>query len=517
MGTTAAQFFPSNTDQDQAYGASGGAGTVYKLEDTTAAVVSTTRAMHPNTAGTTIITLDPYSDRATTGDVTADYGWGINQSGADGMESGVHAHASSPSLTGLRVIPAGDWSFFQRITIPIGGTLTGSHNVIVAWKVYRVATGGGTRTLLFTVTAPEQSGGAISVTQTDTGVITSSQPEIVLQSGETIHVGIQSTNRQVAGTLSAVTAGTIVYHTGGAADSYVQVPTGIRSRYSPSISPEDATTDATLDRLLKQLRNMPETVQGTDLTTPVQRAIKTGRGLSESVPTADAIDRKYHSFRANSESIPIGADTPLRKFVGFRAPAAESIPVTSTLSLSFKGERATTESIPTTDSAARFFKGTRTVSESLTTSDALARIYKAVRALSESIPTTDSVGRLYKGGRVISESYPTVDAIARAVKQRRFLDEYPTGVNPDFAVTFPTKKIAGLVKTSTGDPIEGATVKLFRAQDDKMVQETTSAVDGSYEFLRDEFDPYIYFVVAYEEVGTPTQGLTIRNLSPVSV
>lgn len=516
MGTTAQRFYPSNADQDQAWGTD-----VDKLDDTSGVVVSTTRAMHPNSAGTTTITLDPYNDRSTTGDATTDFGWAFDEASTDGMQSGTHTHASSPSLTGVRRIAPGNWSFSQRITIPTAGAVTGSHNVTVAWKVYRVATGGGTRTLLFTATAAEVAGTLTG--SVDRTVTASHDPgEVLLAAGETIHVGITSTNRQVAGALGATTAGTIVYHTGGAADAYVDVASpGVRSRYSPTLTTEALPAVDSLTRRLYMPRNLSETVQGTDLTTPVQRAVRTGRVLTESLSTVDSINRVYRSFRTLAESILIGSDTPARFFKGQRSPATESILTNETLDTAFKGSRTVSESYPTTDApVARMFRGWRgPPTESIPTSDVTPnRVYKARRDRSESYPTTDPAPeRKYNGQRTQAEFIATTDFITRAIKQRRFLEEFPTGVSPDYAVTFPTRKVAGVVRDQSGTPYEGADVRLFREFDDKMVQTTTSAADGTYEFLRDEFDPYTYYVTASETDGDPTQGLTVRGLVPESV
>lgn len=91
------------------------------------------------------------------------------------------------------------------------------------------------------------------------------------------------------------------------------------------------------------------------------------------------------------------------------------------------------------------------------------------------------------------------------------------GPTEDYAVQDPTRHVAGIVKDQAGTPVAGATVKLFRVADDAYIASTTSAADGSYSFTRDQNDPFTYFVVAYEEVGTPTQGLTVRNLNPTVI
>lgn len=91
-----------------------------------------------------------------------------------------------------------------------------------------------------------------------------------------------------------------------------------------------------------------------------------------------------------------------------------------------------------------------------------------------------------------------------------------TGTGPtDWPVTTPTKAVAGVVRDAGGTPYAGATVKLIRESDGFLCQTTTSAGDGTYSFARDAFDPHTYYVVAFEDTGTPTQGISARALVPV--
>jgi hypothetical protein len=87
---------------------------------------------------------------------------------------------------------------------------------------------------------------------------------------------------------------------------------------------------------------------------------------------------------------------------------------------------------------------------------------------------------------------------------------------PDWPVTSPTKAIEGTVlHHETGAVVDGATVRLYRVSDNKMVQSTTSAADGTYSFDRDTDDPYTYVVSAdYDDAGTPVHGLSDRGLVP---
>lgn len=97
------------------------------------------------------------------------------------------------------------------------------------------------------------------------------------------------------------------------------------------------------------------------------------------------------------------------------------------------------------------------------------------------------------------------------------LDELPTpDVTPDYPVTNPTKQIAGnVIHHETGDPIEGATLRLFREADDMRVQIATSGPGGAYSFVRDQDDPNSYYVIAeYNDAGTQVHGVTDRGLIP---
>jgi len=220
MATIAQTFYPDNQDQDQAWGTD-----IDKLDESVGALVSTTIASHPNSSGTTQITLDPYTTRSTSGDSTSSYGWAFDESGAEGIGS---------AANNRRFIPAGTWTFQNRVQIPAGGAVTGSHNVTITYKVYRVAASPSfARTLLFTATSSEQGGGLLGSTVTFS-TTSASQPEILLEPGETVHVGYLSQDRQVAGLLGATTAGTLTYHTGteGGVNISVQVPSpGVRTFY----------------------------------------------------------------------------------------------------------------------------------------------------------------------------------------------------------------------------------------------------------------------------------------------
>lgn len=167
--------------------------------------------VHPNSAGTTIITASPFvNNRSTQGDVSSSHGWAWNAIAASLSSMGSVAGA-------LRWIRPGVWVFSASLNIPAGGTVTGSHNVTLTWRVYRVGPAPTyTRTLLFSAVSAEFSGGLLGANNTVVTTNSPSQPEIILQPGETLHVGLISSNRQVAGLLGATTSGAIpIRHNNG--------------------------------------------------------------------------------------------------------------------------------------------------------------------------------------------------------------------------------------------------------------------------------------------------------------
>lgn len=91
---------------------------------------------------------------------------------------------------------------------------------------------------------------------------------------------------------------------------------------------------------------------------------------------------------------------------------------------------------------------------------------------------------------------------------------YSSGLS-DWPLNPPTKTISGVVRDSGGAPYAGATVRLIRESDGYVAGSTTSAADGTYTFARGGDDPSSYYVVAYEDTGTPTQGVSGRGLVPV--
>jgi hypothetical protein len=144
----------------------------------------------------------------------------------------------------------------------------------------------------------------------------------------------------------------------------------------------------------------------------------------------------------------------------------------------------------------------------------VARRITAARVFSTSAIGVTGFVRAVILGRVI-----TLNAVA-TVKTRLdipedALDRIIVGGPTDYAGSSPTKSISGVVRDSAGVPYVGATVKLIRESDGYVAAITTSTTGGAYSFTRDAADPNTYYVVAYEDTGTPTQGISARALVPV--
>lgn len=86
----------------------------------------------------------------------------------------------------------------------------------------------------------------------------------------------------------------------------------------------------------------------------------------------------------------------------------------------------------------------------------------------------------------------------------------------DWPVNDGERSIAGVVRHhETGDPLDGATLTLFRDGDDLPVATTVSAGGGAYTFPRDTTDPFTYWVLArYDDLGTQVHGVSDSGRTP---
>lgn len=361
MGATAQQYFQSNTDQDQAWGTD-----IDKLDDTSGTLVSTTIAGHPSAGGTTTITLDPYTSRTVTGDATTNFGWAFDENSADGMQS---------TATEKRIVPSGTWTFFNRVTLGAPGLL-GSLNLSIQYRVYRVDSA-TTRTLLFQVTSAEQAGALLGGDLSFT--TTTSQSLIVLEADETIHVGINSIMRQVAGTLGGTASGATTYHTGGVGDAYVEVASpGVRTRYirSHGFVGEGVTTVvrrtrlsraavaegvASLARVLDLFRSL--TAVGEGVTTVTRKIATSKTAVAEGVASLARVLSLHRTLSAVVE----GVGTLVRKTGKPLSAVAEGVASLNRVLTLFRSLTAVAEGVSTLARRLSLFRVLTAVGEGVTT------------------------------------------------------------------------------------------------------------------------------------------------------
>jgi hypothetical protein len=187
-GTTAQVFYPSASAQDQTIS---GANVIDKLVTSAPATNSATTNTYASASTQTVI---PYTSTTTATDTTQNNGWAFNNAGVDGLSS---------TTTDKRVFPAGVWAFQGSLTFGAPALVATATATVVA-KVYRVVTGGGARSLLFTATSAV-------VSSTATGAFawsasSASQPAYVMAAGEVVEVGFTIASANTLNTLSQSTS-----------------------------------------------------------------------------------------------------------------------------------------------------------------------------------------------------------------------------------------------------------------------------------------------------------------------
>ena len=333
MPTTAQTFYYSTGAKDFA---AAGEVDIRKMVEAAGAENATTYTNHPAAAGTTSITIDPYSITSTQSDIRANLGWAINAAGTDGIASAAQA---------LRVIAAGNWGFVLGAVVPVAGTGTGTLAAYYIVSVYRVSVT-GVRTLLFSATSASISSNALQATGNYLAA-SSTQPEIVLAAGETLHLGYLAVCTQVAGLLGAVVAGNINWLM-GSASTYLSVPApGVRTRYPQGLADSASITD-TLKGLTLKVRNLNDSAPISDTLT--RKGIY-ARALSDAAPITDALGRVYQGARALADAAPV-TDTLQRVLTANRA-LADAAPVTDTLTRRYMGNRTLADSAPIAESVTR--------------------------------------------------------------------------------------------------------------------------------------------------------------------
>jgi len=106
-------------------------------------------------------------------------------------------------------------------------------------------------------------------------------------------------------------------------------------------------------------------------------------------------------------------------------------------------------------------------------------------------------------------TYPVNSRVRTVAMAGKFAYDYP--------VVMGGKTISGTVFDTSGTPVSGATVLLFRDSDQFYCASTTSDGSGNYSFTRESSDSNTYYVKAYAVSGGSTQihGTSDKGLAPV--
>lgn len=225
MPTTAQRFYPITTADDQTFS---GEATIREF-DTAAPASNTATTITWTTTTITEKTVIPVTANSASGDSSNNNGWTFNNTATP-------ADMAS-TATAQRRIKAGVWNFSMQITLNTPALLD-THALTIEANVYRVATGGGTRTLLFSATSANQTGSA-TVTWSS-----ASQPEYVLDAGEVIMVGFTMTSASTTATVLGANTNTVCTVTLGT-NTWFEVPSpGIETLSIGAFSASGAAVNA---------------------------------------------------------------------------------------------------------------------------------------------------------------------------------------------------------------------------------------------------------------------------------
>lgn len=391
----------------------------------------------------------------------------------------------------------GSWSFTYTLRLSAGSLGTGFNGMTVTAIVYAVTSANATREL-FRGTGSSFVPGATNTAHTDTF----SPGTVTLNPGEILQYEFYATMNNTG---LAATSESFVVVTGSAADITGPSTSGLFSVAATDSAPAaDANTSHSAHP-----RPVSDSAPAADT---LVRSFLGSRALTESASGADSLARVYLAVRGLTEATTL--TDALARVQALGRGLSDSAPATDNLAISQKDQRVLGENAAAVDTLGRSGVFTRVLGENAAAVDTLGRVYEANRGLSESTTIADAVGRSTVVGRAVAAPAPAADSIFRQITYVRGLSEYPPGVTPDYPISFPTLHVAGVVRDTNGNPVAGATVKLYRVSDDKMVQSTTSATDGSYSFVRDTYDPYTYYVLAYLTATPQTHGVTDRGLVP---
>lgn len=282
MATLAQTFWLPGSGRDEWDGTDPAGGDIRKL--LTADPGATTDVFTECSFGTAAASIicDPYTLRNTTGLTGLDtFGWALNLTGADGVDSVAGAR---------RIIPAGTWTFYARLGTAVAAL--GSYTTTVT--IYR-RTAAGARTSLFSATST-----GISPTNLGTAVPawTSAQPQITLEAGETLFACYY-----LSRTASGVTAESIAFQCAPAdvaSRPRIVLPApGLRTLYDRSMTDGASASDA-VTKQVNYRRTLSEAAAAADAVT---RRVVVARNLADTAAASDAVTRQIRYVRQITDNI----------------------------------------------------------------------------------------------------------------------------------------------------------------------------------------------------------------------
>jgi hypothetical protein len=381
------------------------------------------------------------------------------------------------------LIQAGVWDFSVAFTTAQADA-AGAAAKVEAWVYRRSAA--GTFTSLFSVTMA--TGVAVTLAGAKTAVFSStSQPAFTFETDETLHVElwIDAQGVAVVGNIYSLDLGAntwvnfpqIASQTQGILDhhprSHSATAIGVATRQSNFVrfAAKVATAVGVAPVPLKWIRQIPKTATAIGVT-PVPS--KYARLAAKTATAIGVATRQPNYVRlAAKTATAVGVATRQPNWIRLAAKSAAAVGVAS------------------------YTRRIEAVRSFAATAIGIPSYTRAVIAVRTFAATALGVAR--------------GDIEIPMVALNRITSGGPTDWSPNNGA----KTIAGVVRDSTGVAYAGATVQLVRESDGFVAATTTSAADGTYSFGRDINDPYTYRVLAFEDTGTPTQGVSARGLVPV--
>lgn len=441
------------------------------LDSADAGSDATTTTSHGTSGAATTRTNDPYT--ATTADLDQSlYGWAVTPSDMN-------------SVSGAkRFYPAGD----HTATIRMG------HNAVVGGAstlfmyVYRVASAAGsrTRTLLgsgsaaFTLPA---GGGEV------TAVVTTTLPEVVFEPDETIQYSFETESSTVV-----ITGRVVKFFTG------TQTSVACRIDTPPLKTLADTTGSAAGSGAAGGVAGK---VLGTN-------GSATGSGVAAGSMSA----RADTTGSASGSAVASGSASSVAGTTGAAAGSGQASGVLT-------GIGSMTGSASGAGVAAGVLGAIGSMAGSASGTSAANGVLGAIGGMVGSAlgaAAATGFGSSVAGTVGSATGSATVAGLTSIVLGTVGSVEIgaPTSETPDWPVVAPTRQVAGIVQHhettddhTAGDPVDGATVRLYRDVDKVLISSATTGPDGLYSFTRDADDPYTYFATAnYDDAGTPIQGMT---------